>query len=222
MATQIAIEEPLAPGFRILPGGNVAYSVAEDYPKQMANIAAEFEARAAAPRYNPFGPAPDSPEALYREIIAPWYASAMKGAMPQQPKVSTVKSGSDIYQLTQRPNGQIDATKIITGEKPQPKEPTMRGPVGFTPTLEPIMSGNWTQRQWLESSNAIPASIRTNLPVSNYLNPNWWQANATTTNAPMAAPATAPQITIGAAPDVRGAAVETKRGRKYEVIQLGR
>lgn len=66
------ITKPLAPGFSVLPNGELMYQVATDYPKQMANIMADYEARAGSPRYNPFGESPDSSRRLEQELIDPF------------------------------------------------------------------------------------------------------------------------------------------------------
>jgi len=49
------------------------YQVATDYPKQMANIMSEYEARAKDPRYNAFGESPDSPRRLEQELVEPFH-----------------------------------------------------------------------------------------------------------------------------------------------------
>lgn len=100
MAT-IQIPDDLAPGFRILPGGNISYSVAEDYPKQMAQISAEYAARSANPRYNPFGESPDSPRRLELELVDPFRAAfAQSQTRPVAPRY--FETGGDIVSIDPR------------------------------------------------------------------------------------------------------------------------
>src|SRR6478736_2443451 len=97
------LEEELAPGFSVLPGGNLMYQVATDYPKQMANIMSEYEARAKDPRYNPFGESPDSPRRLEQELIDPFRAT-LAASQPQtraiQPRY--FETGGDIVSVDPR------------------------------------------------------------------------------------------------------------------------
>jgi hypothetical protein len=65
----IQIQPKPTPGFS---SDGLSYSVAEDFPKIIAQISSEYEARAKNPRYNPFGPSPDSPEQLRKEGLKPW------------------------------------------------------------------------------------------------------------------------------------------------------
>ena len=65
----IQIQPKPAPGFS---ADGLSYSVAEDFPKIISQIASEYEARAKNPRYNPFGPSPDSPEQLRKDGLKPW------------------------------------------------------------------------------------------------------------------------------------------------------
>lgn len=101
MATRrTMLEEELAPGFSTLPGGGLMYQVATDYPKQMANILAEYEARAASPRYNPFGESPDSSRRLEAELTEP-FRNVLAASQPQT-RVSPPRyfeTGGDIVQV---------------------------------------------------------------------------------------------------------------------------
>lgn len=79
------------------------YSVAEDYPKQMAQIMAEYEARAGNPRYNPFGESPDSPRRLEQELTEPFRA-VFAASQPQTRALPNryFETGGDIIQIDQR------------------------------------------------------------------------------------------------------------------------
>lgn len=80
---RMILDEEMAPGFSVAPGGNLMYQVATDYPKQMAEIMAEYEARAGDARYNPFGESPDSPRRLEAELTEPFRA-VFAASQPQQ------------------------------------------------------------------------------------------------------------------------------------------
>lgn len=94
------LEEELAPGFSVLPGGNIMYQVATDYPKQMANIMAEYEARAKDPRYNAFGESPDSPRRLEQELVEPFRATfAASQPQPRAMQPRFFETGGDIVSV---------------------------------------------------------------------------------------------------------------------------
>ena len=103
MPTKAAqLDEELAPGFSAVPGG-IMYQVATDYPKQMANIMADYEARARDPRYNPFGESPDSPRRLEQELVDPFratFAASQPQARAIQPRY--FETGGDIVSIDPR------------------------------------------------------------------------------------------------------------------------
>lgn len=97
----MAIQNQPAPGFS---ADGLSYSVAQDLPKIIANISAEYEARARNPRYNPFGPSPDAPEQLRREGLKPydelWTEVAMGGGARQsQAAPKTYEIGNKLVQM---------------------------------------------------------------------------------------------------------------------------
>lgn len=234
---QIELPEDLAPGFRVLPGGNIGYSVADDYPKQMAQIAASLDALAtnratrSTPLTNTELDAMENDLLNRRQMFPSWGSRAIANAIP---RAQTVKAGSDVYQLTRDASGNLVPTKIIDTPETPRKTPTQRGPVGFTERGEPILSGNWTQNQWMMNSNSIPEEIRTNQPVASYLNPSWWDAGMTATqpvatNAPVVMPTRTPMMAIGGAAtplsamtnapaEAEAGLVKTKSGRTYKIL----
>lgn len=225
-----------------MPGGNLGYSVAEDYPKQMAQIAASLDTLATnrATRTTPLSEvqldAIENDLLNRRQMFPSWGSRAIASAIP---RAQTIKAGSDIYQLEQDASGNIVPKKIINTPDRPTRVPTQRGPVGYSERGEPILSGDWTQQQWLMNAESIPPEIRTNQPVASYLNPQWWEAGMqasaapAVTNAPVAiAPMPTPRMAIGgmdaalapignpmgtnAAPEA--GVVRTKSGRTYKVL----
>jgi len=96
-------------GFKILPGGNIGYSVADDEDKLMGQALAEYDARRNSPRYDyykqEYNPA-DDPEALRHELLDPISQRFGRAFSPErtfapakevQPRI--VKSGPDVFML---------------------------------------------------------------------------------------------------------------------------
>ena len=114
------IQQP-APGFS---SDGLSYSVAQDFPKIMAQIASEFEARTSNPRYNPFGPSPDAPEQLRREGLQPWDElwtdMATRGG--RQPVAATPKTYEIGNRLVQFDASGRPMEVYSAPEKPKPDE----------------------------------------------------------------------------------------------------
>lgn len=139
----------MAPSRRRMDGfsdDGLSYSVAGDFEKQMAQAMAEQEARTRekpqsgvtisdqiasksdSRRYSPFGPSPDAPELLQRDLIDPVlagfgfntggarnFSQAGRGKSPREPRF--VKSGADIF--TENDSGGLDL--IHRGDRPAAK-----------------------------------------------------------------------------------------------------
>lgn len=169
----------------------LSYSVAQDLPKIMAQISAEYAARANDPRYNPFGDSPDSPKALYDELIAPnaWYL----GAMNQKPvEAKTFEVGNRVVQVDPR-TGHVNE---LYAAPPAAKEPRRyAGPTSVATMMKPQVNSNLTLDEWSKLSPMLPDEIRTNAPVAGYLN---WANQATQVAQPVPQASTPPpRMAIG-------------------------
>lgn len=193
-AQESALEQELAPGFSTLPGGNLMYQVATDYPKQMANIMAEYEARAKDPRYNPFGESPDSPRRLEQELIDPFRAVFAAS----QPAVRTAppryfETGGDIVEIG--PGGKARTVfdtpaRDVGGDKKRQVESSLL--VDEIKTLGAQKLKSMVERAGGPSDADIDAEIaKKKILLEELFNP--------TQPAVLAAPAPTPRITIGAA-----------------------
>lgn len=235
MATaQIQIPDDLAPGFRVMPGGNLGYSVAEDYPKQMAQIAASLDTLATnrATRTTPLSEvqldAIENDLLNRRQMFPSWSNRAIASAIP---RAQTVKAGSDVYQLTRDASGNLVPSKII--ETPEKiTERRYPGPTAIDLLGSPTTQGSYTLNEWASLAPMLSDEVRTNAPVAAYLD---WAKQATqpaATNAPVAiAPMATPRMAIGGfdtplapignpmgtnapAPN----RVRTKSGRTYDIL----
>lgn len=180
MATRQA-EPELAPGFSILPGGNVMYQVATDYPKQIANIMAEYEARALNPRVNTLGPDPDSTARLKAELLDPFQA-VFNAGVPQQPAAQprTFEIGNNLVQLdptTGRPN------VVYSAPQKPPTEPRYTIPTTVDILGQPATPGRFTRDEILNLIPSLDPRIATNAPVAAIASPSWTDAPVATTGA---------------------------------------
>jgi hypothetical protein len=166
----------------------LSYSVANDLPKIMAQISAEYAARANDPRYNPFGSSPDSPKALYDELIAPnaWYL----GAMNQKPvEAKTFEVGNKLLQVQ---NGNVK--ELYSAPPPTTAPHRYAGPTTVATMTNPPLKANLTLDEWVKLSPMLPDEIRTNAPVAGYLN---WAQQATQAAPTAPAQVAVPKMAIG-------------------------
>lgn len=175
------------------------YQVATDYPKQIANIMAEYEARALNPRVNTLGPAPDSTARLKAELLDPFQA-VFNAGVPQQPAAQprTFEIGNNLVQLdpaTGRPN--VVFTAPSTAKTPEQELNKIRSALLTDEiksinraALDPMAAGSFAQRGTTPQAEVALKMAE----LQSILNP-------TATNAPIAAaPVAAPVIQPQAAP----------------------
>jgi hypothetical protein len=168
----------------------LSYSVANDLPKIMAQISAEYAARANEPRYNPFGSSPDSPKALYDELIAPnaWYL----GAMNQKPvEAKTFEVGNRVIQVDPRTQ-QVRELYAAPAAAEKPKR--YAGPTTVGTMINPSVKANLTLPEWKSIEHLLPDEVRTNMPVSGYLG---WANQATQSVPTTPAQVAVPKMAIG-------------------------
>lgn len=189
------LEQELAPGFSMLPGGNLMYQRATDYPAQMAEIMAEYEARAKNPRYNPFGESPDSARRLEAELVDPFRAvfTASQAPMRVSPP-RYFETGGDIVQVDPRTGR---ATTVFD-------TPAKNVAADEKRKVEATLLTDEIKR--LNSIKALPMEQRIGLPDNASLDTDIAQKRMElerlfTPEAPavLAAPTATPRIAIGAA-----------------------
>lgn len=115
-ATKRAVDpEPevkLPPGFTVLPGGNLMYSMADDPLRNYTNASAEYEARLANPRINNL----DSPDRLYEELFAP--LDLMYGRNRNSGPMRIFETGDGIVAVDPQ---SLNTQQLTSSAKPAPE-----------------------------------------------------------------------------------------------------